>query len=704
MEIALDSPAPRSDNNGVAMMRVAWLRLAAGLLLAAAALFAPLVEAASASITSTPANGIHYVTGETPPPDEPPGASRNLPPVAVGEFEDLSLDPGERLAVPLAGKFRDPEGVALTYSAGTSNARVAEVGVSDGQFWVRGRSPGPARVFVAATDAGGLRTFQYFLVQVGMVVSFAADASAPEGGTLRLRLLASQPADQDLSVAYALIATGDTASAADGFDHDGGSGRMATIAAGEMEAEIEIGILDDAQVEPLREFFALSLSPPAANAGYVLGFKTQALATIEEGVCDRSAPVRDALRGRDSCTAVTDLSSLLVLNMAGSGAEALSAEDFLGLSGLQVLDLSRNRLSSWPSAALAGLPNLISLRLNGNRLRELPAGALAAHPRLTGLHLADNALSSLPPGAFRELAGLRRLDLSGNALAELPGDALAGLSGLWILRLNGNLLSTLPAGLFAGVSGLRELQLQDNPGAPFVLGLQLARTDAEPWAPGPASVAARVAYGAPFALHSVLQAVPGGAGATATTTVLQSSIVSVPGGADSTATTTVLQGKADLVWVRLDGASPVPDEKCELADGVFVPCFHGIVTAVGSPLALFKRPPMTVGAIEPLALRVDGDALRLDLASQFEAAPEEALAYAAESSDPSAVRVRIENGTLIAEAVGEGVATITIRATDGDGLSATLRFVVQAQSTARSRSRWRGWRLILLKPEGGGTR
>ena len=668
------------------MMRVAWLRLAAGLLLAAAALFAPLVEAA----------GTHYVTGETPPPDEPPGASRNLPPVAVEEFEDINLDPGERLTVPLAGKFRDPEGVALTYSAETSNARVAEVGVSDGQFWVRGRSPGPARVFVAATDAGGLRTFQHFLVQVGMVVSFAADASAPEGGTLRLRLLASQPADQDLSVAYALIATGDTASAADGFDHDGGSGRMATIAAGEMEAEIEIGILDDAQVEPLREFFALSLSPPAANAGYVLGFKTQALATIEEGVCDRSAPVRDALRGQDSCTAVTDLSSLLVLNMAGSGAEALSAEDFLGLSGLRVLDLSRNRLSSWPSAALAGLPNLISLRLNGNRLREFPAGALAAHPRLIGLHLADNALSALPPGAFRELAELRRLDLSGNALAALPGDAIAGLSGLWMLRLNGNLLSALPAGLFEGVSGLRELWLQGNPGAPFVLRLELARTDAEPWAPGPASVAARVAEGAPFALRSLLaasgEALPEGVA------------LSVPAGAIASELTTVHQGEANLVWAQLAGASPVPDDKCELADGAFVPCFQGITTAAGSPLALFKRAPVPVGPVAPLALRVDGDALRLDLASQFEAAPEEALTYAAESSDPSAVRVRIENGTLIAEAVSEGVATITIRATDGDGLSATLRFVVQAQSTARSRSRWRGWRLILLKPEGGGTR
>ena len=646
-------------------------------------------------IADTSNNRIRRISGvaQPRPPAEPspvaPVAPPNLPPVAAGEFEALALDPDERAEVSLLGKFRDPEDGALTYSAGTSNAEVAEAGVSDGQLWVQGRSPGTARIVVTATDAGGLRAFSGFLVQVGMVVSFAADASAPEGGTLRLRLVASQPADGDLSVAYALAASGDEASAADESDHDGGSGGMATIASGEMEAEIEIAILDDAQVEPPREFFAATLSPPAADAGYVLGLKTRAQATIEEGVCDRAAPVRDALRGRGGCAAVADLSSLLVLNLAGSGAEALSVEDFLGLSGLRVLDLSGNRLSSWPSAVLAGLPNLISLRLNGNRLRELPAGALAAHPRLIGLHLADNALSALPPGAFRELAELRRLDLSGNALAELPGDAIAGLSGLWTLHLNGNLLSALPVGLFEGVSGLRQLWLQGNPGAPFVLRLELARTDAEPWAPGPASVAARVAEGAPFALRSLL---------TATGEALPEGVaLSVPAGAIASELTMLPQGEMNLVWARLDGATPVPDDECELADGSFVPCFQGIATAAGSPLALFKRAPVPVGPVAPMALRMDGDALRLDLASQFAAVPGEVLSYAVESSNPSAVRVRIDNGALIAEAVGEGIATITIRATDGDGLSAILRFVVQSQRTARSR--WQGWRLILLQPQ-----
>ena len=103
--------------------------------------------------------------------------------------------------------------------------------------------------------------------------------------------------------------------------------------------------------------------------------------------------------------------------------------------------------------------------------------------------------------------------------------------------------------------------------------------------------------------------------------------------------------------------------------------------------------------IEDQTLLVGADALRIDLAEQFEAAEGETLSYAAHSSDSSAIQVRIENGMLTLAAVGEGSATVTVTATDAYGLSATLRFEARAERTARSR--WRGWRLILLEPESG---
>ena len=296
-------------------------------------------------------------------------------------------------------------------------------------------------------------------------------------------------------------------------------------------------------------------------------------------------------------------------------------------------------------------------------------------------------MTALPPGAFRALSGLQRLDLSGNRLRALPGDAVAGLGELRSLRLDGNLIETLPAGLFEGVSGLRELQLQGNPGAPFALTMELARTDGDPWAPGPASVAARVAEGAPFALRSVLLA---------SGEVLPAGVpLEIAAGGIESAPETVPQNGAPVILARLQGAPALPDAECEF--GIrFRPCFQGLSTAAGPPLALFKHPPSMSSPIEDQALLVGADALRIDLAERFEAADGDVLSYAAQSSDPSVVQARIKDGTLILTAVGEGRATVTVTATDAHGMSATLSFEVQAERAARSH--WRGWRLILLEP------
>ena len=108
------------------------------------------------------------------------------------------------------------------------------------------------------------------------------------------------------------------------------------------------------------------------------------------------------------------------------------------------------------------------------------------------------------------------------------------------------------------------------------------------------------------------------------------------------------------------------------------------------------EPPVAAEALEDAALNA-GERLEVSLSGKFRDPEGGALTYAAESSNPSVVRIRIENGMLIAEAVGEGVATITVTATDDNGLSATLRFAVQVERAARSF--WRGWRLILLEPD-----
>ena len=53
--------------------------------------------------------------------------------------------------------------------------------------------------------------------------------------------------------------------------------------------------------------------------------------------------------------------------------------------------------------------------------------------------------------------------------------------------------------MFEGLSSLQTLDLRGNPGAPFTLTLALVRTDTmDRAAPGPATVVAQLAQGAPF--------------------------------------------------------------------------------------------------------------------------------------------------------------------------------------------------------------
>ena len=628
-----------------------------------------------------------------------PHTPANQPPRVVGTVDDLDLALGESSRVQLFGLFADEHPHGLAYAVSSSSpavaARLAGTAVA-----LAGSGHGAATITVTATDAEGLSAELSFVVRSGTTIGFVADASAPEGGTIRLRLAVSHPAPRALSVPYVLAAASESATStafivrrnaappagddvADESDHAGGAGGTVMFAAGATSAEIAVPIVDDDRVEPVREHFFAMLAEPADDAGYGLGVKTQAVATIDEGVCDRAPAVRDALRRSRACAAVADLSRHTALRLPRAGITQLRAEDLLELDQLRLLDLSGNQLSAWPAEVFGTLPLLTSLRLDGNHIATLPR-MLGAHGQLTELNLSGNRLSMLPAGALRGLASLERLHLSNNALATLPKDAFKGLARLNALSLDGNALRALPAGLFLGLGRLQSLQLQGNPGAPFPLTVELTRTDADPWAPGPASVAARVSSGAPFTLRGVLS-VSGGS-------LPDGDALSVPAGQALGTPVTVA---ADApVTARLSWPE-VPRLECEFAEGRFRPCFQGVITVLGAPLVLFKQPPTAVtGALPPQQTLDAEDTLRLDLAAAFKAADAEPLTLTAVSSDPTVAQARVIDGTLVVEALAEGVATVTVTATDAYGQTATLRFELQAN--ALPVSFWRGWRSTLL--------
>ena len=116
-----------------------------------------------------------------------------------------------------------------------------------------------------------------------------------------LRVALNRPRDVATTVRYVLGADADPATAdADAADHDGMDGEV-TITPGATEAGIGIAIRDDTDIEPPRESFTVTLQatePQLQDFG--LGIAAVRV-TIDEGVCDRTRQVRNALRRSLPC-------------------------------------------------------------------------------------------------------------------------------------------------------------------------------------------------------------------------------------------------------------------------------------------------------------------------------------------------------------------------------------------------------------------
>ena len=208
---------------------------------------------------------------------------------------------------------------------------------------------------------------------------------------------------------------------------------------------------------------SISSDPTVANTITGLAWDRTATATPVDGICGRTAQVRDALLALINGDAVLGDSGYVACQDADSSLASLTG----------TLDLRPDApalASSQPITALkvgdfAGLPALTGLDLSGNDLSALPASppfsALAA---LTSLDLSGNDLTStaVVSATFTGLAALTSLDLSDNDLTTLAADLLSIPAALTSLDLSDNRIATLPAGFFSGITSLTSLDASDQ--------------------------------------------------------------------------------------------------------------------------------------------------------------------------------------------------------------------------------------------------
>lgn len=107
----------------------------------------------------------------------------------------------------------------------------------------------------------------------------------------------------------------------------------------------------------------------------------------------------------------------------------------------------------------------------------------------------------------------------------------------------------------------------------------------------------------------------------------------------------------------------------------------GLRVGVRFEVVVPNRAPVPVGVIAPLELAA-GDSAILDVAAHFSEPDGQGLTYAAAASDTGIATVSAAGSLVAVLAHAKGTATVTVTATDPEGMSATRSFVVTVPNRA----------------------
>ena len=566
-----------------------------------------------------------------------------------------------QLAVP------DPPQGASGQQGVTGTARTTTVSGLDAgtQYWfvvlgVRAPSEGTPDTWFRWSNWGRASTL------TTPTVSLSADVTVAEGGTATLTVTAAPAPQATLTVNYAIGADDDTATVdGDGSDYTGMATGSISIATGATQGSIAVAITDDSDIDDgARETLVVTISLPEGSS-YTLGDRASATVTITEGVCDRTAKVRDAivaaLPSRSACADVTDADLRGItgtLDLSQKSLTAVKARDFRGLAGLKALRLNHNSLAAVPADGFDGLDSLQELYLNNNALTALPEDVFDGLTNLATLSLSNNSLAALPVDVFDGLSSLAKLRLNNNStLATLPADVFDGLSSLTTLRLNNNALTALPDDLFDGLTDLEGLFLANNPGSSFTFTAALDQTAAT-------QVKVTVAQAAPFDL-TVTLAVAGGS--------LSATSVKIPAGSDESSAVTVTPSGDAPVTVSVTAAS-FPASGVETG-GVTIR-YNGIQTGVG---AANQAPTASAGADQSVDT---GATVTLDASGSSDADTGDTLSYRWEQTAGTTLTLSSATASGPTFTAPSSAASLTFRLTVFDGKGGSDRDTVTVTVTA----------------------
>ncbi len=496
------------------------------------------VAVGSATITVTASDGSLTAT-QTIAVTVAAAPGTNRAPVAVGTISAQSLTAGgSSAAVDVSSNFSDADNDTLTYTASSSSTSIATVSMSNAQVTITPVAAGSSTITVTASD-GSLTATQ----TIAVTVSSPTPISIPDtklAAAVRSALgLGTNGVITQVNILRLTYLDAQAKSIANltGLEH--ATNLTFLLLSGNAISD----------VDPLKSLTKLTnLWLNENNISDVDPLKS--LTKLTTLLLDRNA-ISDV----DPLKSLTKLTNLSLWKNDISDVDPLKS-----LTNLTTLSLNYNDISD--VTPLKNLTNLHHLYLYSIGMSDVTP--LKDFTSLIELNLGENAISDVDP--LKSLTNLTGLLMEKNDISDIT--PLKSLTNLKYLALNDNDITALPTGFFKGFSNLNGTNLRENPGTPFTLTLQLARTDnTDLTAASPATVKVKLAEGTPFDM-SVTLSVTGG--------TLSSTTATIAKGSTESSAITVTQSGAGATTVTLGTAPTVPSS------------YRGIQTAVGSSLVLFS--------------------------------------------------------------------------------------------------------------------
>ena len=356
-----------------------------------------------------------------------------------------------------------------------------------------------------------------------------------------------------------------------------------------------------------------------------------------------------------------DLRDLRTLSLFVNELTGTMPPELGRLVNLRNLYLSDSGLTGPTPAALGGLANLVTLWLHNNQLTGRIPSELGLLKNLEALQLSGNQLTGTIPGSLRNLTNLTRLFLAGN---QLTGCVPASLRDVERNDLNLLNLADCPPG------AVIDLLMESIPLDRRAYGTG-ERIEASVWFSTDVTVS-----GSPQLSLMV------GSG------IRAASLIANRGNGGLAFRYVVEPADRDP-----DGISIAPDALT--LNGGRIRDVDGEDAVLDlSEHAIANHPSHQVrGALRELVpdqeLEAGGETLNLDLSRYFNVPRGGTLTYGTPiSSDPAVATAIIEDGLLKIMPLEGGVATITVTATDENGVTVTLSFRVTVTSTTRGLRPW----------------